>query len=527
MGLRNGIGGLAAALLLLLALPGCSRPERETAGVLGPKGPQLLRALIVPQPGSLLPHEGTYYVEGQLSDAIFNNLVCANHMGSLAPELAENWEVSPDHRQYTFHLRRGVRFHDGRPFTAADVVFTLENLIEKSRGKFAEIEYIDGYEDFLARRTSHVRGIRMLDEHTVQVRLNSGFKFFLPFLAAEYAAIVPAAFAGKSEEDFRWHPLGTGPYRLARTGTRTVDARQYLVFSLEKNRTYFAATGNVDAIDLYTTNTSIDSASTRHFDLLFISDSEMPELSGRPEFKILNSSPSILNFLVLNPGENDWMSRVEVRQLVYFAINREKLVREVFHNQAMPAHSMIPFGLLGHNPYYRLDYARAAAIRATLPPGRISFTLLTVAKDRRGQVGEFVRRELARFDIDVKVITMDDQYDYFTRRIYDTDASVVMGGIPDYPSSFHFLSHLVEPNGYYNIRRFSLPALQASIKTLPSLDTVNEARVLAEISASCEREALYVPLYHYSNFVAIRDRIRSISFKYGEVADLARLEVIE
>jgi hypothetical protein len=122
---------------------------------------------------------------------------------------------------------------------------------------------------------------------------------------------------------------------------------------------------------------------------------------------------------------------------------------------------------------------------------------------------------------------MDDPYEYFTHRIYDTDASIVMGGIPDYPSSYHFLSHLVEPNGYYNVRRFSLPGLQARIMTLPSLDTVSEARELAEIAAACEREALYVPLYHYSNFVAIHERIKAVTFKYGEVVDLARLEVNE
>ena len=83
------------------------------------------------------------------------------------------------------------------------------------------------------------------------------------------------------------------------------------------------------------------------------------------------------------------MRQLKVRQLIYFAINREQLVRQVFQNQAMPAHSMIPFGLLGHNPYYRLDYSRAAAIRAELPPGRISFTLLTVSKDRRRAGGRF------------------------------------------------------------------------------------------------------------------------------------------
>ncbi len=526
MRFMNRASVLLAALLLILAGAGCSAPD-DVAAPPQINVPRRLRAIIVPQPGSLLPHEGSNYVDGQLSDAIFNNLVYANYMGSLSPELAENWEISPDHRQYTFHLRRGVRFHDGRPFGAADVVFTLENLIAKAQGKFAEINYIEGNEDFLNKRTPRVSGIRVIDDHTVQIRLNSEFKFFLPFLAAEYAAVIPAGLAGKSEEDFRWHPIGTGPFRLAHSENRVSGSRRYRVFSLERNRSYFAATGNLDAIDFYTSNTAIDAAVAGDFDLMFISDREMPGLAGKHKFKILNSSPTILNFLILNPGENDWMRQLKVRQLIYFAINREQLVRQVFRNQAMPAHSMIPFGLLGHNPYYRLDYSRAAAIRAELPPGRISFTLLTVSKDRRREVGDFVRRQLAKFDVDVKVVAMDDPYEYFTSRIYDSDASLIMGGIPDYPSSFHFLSHLVEPNGYYNVRRFSLPELQARIKTLPSLDTVSEARVLSELCLALEREALYVPLYHYSNFVAIREPIKAITFKYGEVADLARLEVIE
>ena len=513
-------------MLALFCLAACSRQGSDNAAVAGKNQPRV-KAIIVPQPTSLLPHEGVYYVDGQLSDAIFNNLVYADHKGSLAPELAESWEVSPDHRVYTFHLRRGVRFHDGRPFTAADVLFTLENLIEKTQGRFVETRFIEGNEDFLARRSAHVRGIRVLDDHSLQIRLNAEFKFFLPFMAAEYTAILPADFAGKSEKEFRWHPVGTGPFRLAASGNRAIGARQYLVFSLEKYKGYFAPSGNTQAIDFYSTNIAITDAEFEYFDLVFVSDSEMLELSMRTGLTIINSSPTILNFLILNPEENDHMRQRKVRQLILHAINREELVRQIFQNQALPAHSMMPFGLLGHNPYHRLDYSRAAAIRAELPEEKISFSLLTVAKDKRGQVGEFVRRELAKFNVDVKLTVMNNQYDYFTRGIYETDGSIIMGGIPDYPAAFHFLSHLVEPNGYYNVRKFSRPGLQAKIATLPSVDTVSEARMLAEIRADLEDEALYIPLYHYSNFIALRRHIKAITFKYGEVADLARLEVTE
>lgn len=518
------IAPVGAALCLLLA---CSCCSPAGGGAKRPKHLQRVRAAIFPQPKSLIPVEGEHYVDGQFTEIIFNNLVQADYQGSLSPELAESWEISPDHREYTFRLRKNVVFHDGRPFTAADAVFTLEKLIEKAQGKYAEVNYIDGNEDFLQRRTRHVRGIRAVNSHALQIRLNREFKFFLQFMAAEYAAILPLDYAGLSEEDFRRKPVGTGPFRLARTESETVGARRYLVFRLERNPDYFARTGNLDGIDFYAANGPIDSGSHGHFDILFASTSEIPLLAGMPEFKVVNSSHGVLNFLVLNPKENAWMRERKVRQLINHAINRENLVSQVFKNQALPAHSMMPFGLLGYNPYYRLDYARAATLRAELPPGKISFTVMTVASDARDRVAEFVRHELAKFNVEMKVVTIDDQYDYFTNLIYKTDTSIILGGIPDYPSSYHFITHLVEPNGYYNAFKFAFPELQKVIQTLPGADTVSETRTLTEINAAFEDDSFYVPLYHIASFVAIRDRIKVIGFKYGEIADFAGLEVEE
>ena len=509
MRFMNRASVLLAALLLILASAGCSDPDD---GAAAPKihVPRRLRAVIVPQPGSLFPHEGSNYVDGQLSDAIFNNLVYANYMGSLSPELAENWDISPDHRQYTFHLRRGVRFHDGRPFSAADVVFTLENLIAKAQGKFAEINYIEGNEDFLNKRTPGVRGIRVIDDHTVQIRLNSEFKFFLPFLAAEYAAVIPAGLAGKSEADFRWHPVGTGPFRLARSENRVSGSRHYRVFSLERNRSYFAATGNLDAIDFYTSQHRHRRCHCRRLrPPVHFRPTRSPGWRASTSSRFINSSPTILNFLILNPGENDRMRQLKVRQLIYFAINREELVRQVFQNQAMPAHSMIPFGLLGHNPYYRLDYSprrrhprRAAARDAS----RFTIADREPRTDRRELVAEFVRRELAKFDVDVKVVTIADPVRILLHPDLRLRRQRHPGRHPGLPVLFPF-PHATwwSPTAITTSSGSRFPGLQARIKTLPSLDMVSEARMLAEINAALEREALYVPLYHYSNFIAIRE----------------------
>lgn len=486
-----------------------------------------IRVVIFPQPRSLLPYEGNNYVDGQISDIIFSNLVKANYLGNLAPELAESWEISPDQHEYTFHIRKNVRFHNGRPLTVTDVIFTLEKLIEKTQDKFAEIHYIEGVKDFISKKAIRVRGIQKIDDFTFKIRLNKEFKYFLQFLSAEYTAIMPNAYAGLSEAVFRKNPIGTGPFQLTGQATKTIGAKQFLVLKFKKNRDYFEPSGNLDEIDFYSANSPIDTASKEYFDLLYISNSEISELAGNPDFRIINSSYSILNFLVLNPNENSQMRDQKIRQLVNYAINREELVRKIFHHQAIPAHSMMPFGLLGHNPYYHLDYGRAGKIRASLPREKIAFTIMTVTKNEKHLVAEFVRRELAKFNVEVKVIIITDFNEYFNNLIYSTKTSLVLGGIPDYPSSFHFLTHLVEKNGYFNVFNFTFPKLQARIKLLPSVDIVQETRMLAEINAAFESDAIYIPLYYSSNYIAVRKRIKTIAFKYGDITDFAKLEVAD
>ncbi|MCU0275973.1 MAG: ABC transporter substrate-binding protein [Acidobacteria bacterium] len=514
---------LSSALIAVLSC--CGSPGGAPKAQAKNK-PARIQAFILPQPRSLIPSEGQVFVDGQFTEIIFNNLVKANYLGSLAPELAESWTISPDHREYTFRLRRGVRFHDGRAFSAADVVFTLEQLILKASDKYAEIKCIEGYRDFLSGRAPRVSGLQPLDAQTVRIRLSKNFKFFLQFLAAEYAAIVPRDYAGLDEATFRDRPVGTGSFRLVGRETRTLRAQKFNVFRLERNPDYFAPSGNVAAIDFYSANTAIASPCKEAFDILLITHGEIPEFAAKPDFRVVNSSPNILNFLVLNPGENAQTRDRRVRQLINYGIDREELVEKVFRRQAVPAHSMMPFGQLGHNPYYRMDYSLAATIRAELPPGKIRFTILTLA-DERQLVAEHIARALARFNIEAQVIPVSDQYDYFTNRIYRTRTSVMLGGIPDYPAAYHFLTHLVEPNGYYNVFGFALPELNSRIDSLPSSQTMEETRSLAQISAALESEALYVPLYYNANFFAIRSRIRTVVFTYGEVLDFGSLEVVE
>jgi ABC-type transport system substrate-binding protein len=516
------------ALLLVAALTMgfCSRPARNASRELKPKLLDV-RLVYFNSPRNLIPYLGNIYIEVQLTDLIFNNLVRANYAGVLAPELAESWEISQDRKTYTFHLRSNVFFHNGKPLTVDDVIFTLERLILDSRSLHRAVNTIAGSSDFLSGRAMKVSGLKKIGPHVLKIELAQSFNYFLEFLSGEYAAILPDNFAGKTPDAFNENPIGTGPYRLSERTLKTVKDTRFSVFHFLKNQNYFEPTGNVDHIDFYFFDGDISAEAKLYFDIVFISNKDIQAISASPGYNIINTSYNALFFLILNPQENSDLKQQKVRQLIQYGVNREKLVSTIFNRQAIPAHSLIPFGLLGQNPGYRLDSQKAARLRSELGDKPVSFTLVSAARLQNDRVLDYLQNDLKRFSVNLTVETVSDPVQFFNQTIHQTKSSLLVGGIPDYPASYNFLSNLVETNGLFNIFHRLFPESTAGVRQLPSLDIVGETRDLERINRQLEEDAIYIPLYYYSDLIAVNTFIKKISFKYGEIIDFSRMEVID
>ena len=159
---------------------------------------------------------------------VFNNLVlydqhiAQSSLETIRPELATEWSWSPDRTQLTFKLRDGVRWHDGKPFTAADVKCTWDRVMGVSEDKL-RINPREGWFKNLA-------GIDVISDHEVLFRLNRPQPSFLAFLASGYSPVYPCHVPAAQ---MRMHPIGTGPYRF-------VEYRRNESIRLERNPT----TGN-------------------------------------------------------------------------------------------------------------------------------------------------------------------------------------------------------------------------------------------------------------------------------------------
>ena len=197
----RGVRALAAVMLSLLAV--------STAATAEPKQGGILRMYHRDSPGSASIHEGATYSINVPFMPVFNNLViykqdvAQNSMASIVPELAESWAWSADNRTLTFKLRPGVKWHDGKPFTAADVKCTFDMLMGKSQQKFRQNPRKAWYDQVDEVTTS--------GEFEAAFRLKRPQPSLLALLASGYTPIYPCHV---SPAEMRTHPIGTGPFKF-------------------------------------------------------------------------------------------------------------------------------------------------------------------------------------------------------------------------------------------------------------------------------------------------------------------------
>ncbi len=194
------------ALLGLLLAAACrggeSSPERRT----------LIDSRDNYDPRSLDPALATDVPSGRAVSYLYDGLARFTPDARLEPALAERWEVSPDGRSYTFHLRRGVKFHDGTTVTAQHVVGSFRRLLDPTTksGSAELFQMIQGAKAFVERQATTVPGLVARDDSTVVITLEEPLAFFPKLLAMPAASIVPL----NAGADLAQKPVGTGPWKL-------------------------------------------------------------------------------------------------------------------------------------------------------------------------------------------------------------------------------------------------------------------------------------------------------------------------
>jgi len=165
---------------------------------------------------------------------IFDGLVQFDKNLNIIPAIARSWKVSSDGLTYTFYLREGVRFHNGREVTAEDFVYSFTRILDPETKSSSSDFFVHvlGAKEYLDKKAKDVKGLISLDKYTLKILLSKPYSPFLSILAMKGSKVVPKEVIEKLGIDFGRSPVGTGPFKF-------VSMKEGDEIVLEANPHYF------------------------------------------------------------------------------------------------------------------------------------------------------------------------------------------------------------------------------------------------------------------------------------------------
>ncbi len=400
---------------------------------------------------------------------VFSGLVSFDPHLNLTSDLAETWDVSADGLVYTFHLRKNARFHNGRPVTAADFIYSWERALSPDLASDTALTYLGdivGARDLATGRAAHLVGLQALDDHTLQVTIDAPKPYFLLKLTYPTAFVVDRANVESGPNWFR-KPNGTGPYELIewkRFEQMTYQANAdfylgapsipYIIVKLyagDSQRMY--ESGEVDLTDVYSVERFLDPTEPLHKELI----------TG------VSLCTGYVVFDVTQPPFDD----VKVRQAFSMAFDRQKYIDIVLSGHALPAIGPFPPGLPGFNislkglPY---DPDQAQKLLAESKYGGPQGLPPIVYTD--AGIGSYVGADVAALAqmwqqaLGVQITIENLEPNYYYDRIYAGQHGQIFGGgwCADYPDPENFADVLFHSSSQQNNGGYANPQLDALLE---------------------------------------------------------------
>jgi len=484
--------GTLAVLLIVTTSPAAAQKRGGT-----------LVQLTYPEPPSLAPYINTSLAVPQVSSKVYDGLVEYDFNLQPIPSLAESWTVAPDGKSITFKLRPGVKFHDGQPFTSADVQFSIMEVLKKV----------------------HPRGINFLKEvaavetpeiYTAVIKLTEPAPYLMKALSAADSPMLPKHIFEKG--DIRNHenankPVGTGPFKF-------VEWRRGELIRLDRNPDYWrSGQPYLDRIvvrfipDAATRTALMENGEAHVAGYGALPYSDAKRLSTNSGIEITTKGYemfSMMNDLTFNTKRPPF-DNVKVRQALSYAVDRQFVVDNVFFGFGKPATGQISsnFAASGlYNPNVR-DYSQPNALEtanklldeAGFPRGangtRFEITLDTLASygDYYQREAEVIQQNFAKIGVKV-TIRSEGLATWLKRAFTDYDFDLTQNGLANLSDpvlGMHRAVHsrsIRQGSVFANGSRWSSPKTdQLMDAAAKELDTDRRKELYAELQKILAEEA--------------------------------------
>jgi peptide/nickel transport system substrate-binding protein len=433
----------------------------------------------------------------RLIGLIFVSLVKKNHQSEIEPDLALRWEL-PDPQTYIFYLRNDAKFHDGRPITAKDVVFTFRSILD---GSIKSVK-IGTYR--------LVESVEAPDDYTVVFKLKEPLAPFILSLTREGIGIVPEG----SGPDFGRNPIGSGPFEFV----RYIQDQEVV---LKRSETYYGKKANVSFLTFkYIPEGIVTALELRKGSVdiaLNILTADMVEVFKRDgDVKVTQSEGTNYYYIAFNLRDSVFRD-LRVRKAFAHAVNREQIIKYLWRDQARPATGVIPpasWAYEGNVATYPYDPERARELLKEAGYENVNFTFRTSNADEARLLATVLQHQFR--EIGVTMDIRSNEFATFFADVINGNFQMFslrwIGGNndPDHLDAV-FSSKRTPPNGfnrgfYFNARVDELVEMGRR-----ELDMEKRKQAYTEVQRIVAEELPYISLFYRDNVCAHTKRIHNVN----------------
>lgn len=512
------IYGLSFIILAALISTQCTKSKKSDTFVYCSEGSP---SIFNPQ----LATDGTSFNASER--ALYNHLVKFKPGSTeIAPELAETWEVSENGLEYTFNLRKGVKFHTTpyftptRDFNADDVVFSFDRQMNKNN----PYHLVNGgsYQYYKSMDMEKIiKSVNKLDDYTVKFVLSQPEAPFIANLAMGFASILSKEYAdkmlkAKTPEKVDVEPIGTGPFvfksYLKDNNIRYTSHPQYFEGEVAIKKLVFAIT----------TDPSVRFQKLKKGECQFIAEpspTDVEAMKANSDIKVLEQAGLNVGYLAFNV-EKKPLDNLKVRKAIYHALNRDSYIEAIYLGNAQVAKNPIPPTMWSYNKdiedyKYDLELAKKLLKEAGYGKGfAIELWTLPVSRPYNPngkKMGELMQADLAKVGIRVKLVTYDwPTYLDKTRKGEHQLAQLGWTGDNGDPDNFlNVLLSCAAVTGGGNVSRWCNKEFDKHIlkgKTNSDVNVRTEAYVKAQ--EVFHKQLPWVPIAHSTVYRAMRSDVK-------------------
>ena len=470
-----------------------------------------------------------YEVPFNIFDRLVDVEVGTDGNSKIVPSLAESWDISDDGLEYTFHLRQGVKFHNGNDFTAEDVAYTFHRMLTVEGGVNTEfIDQIKGADELLAGETDTLEGVEVVDDYTIKVTLKEPFAGFLASISSPGVSIYDSEATEAAGDQFGMDPavtVGTGPFEFS-----SWSFNNQLV--LTRNEDYWKGASGLPGVvikiipDTETQSMMFESGELDILDLDYAADSVDRFTETYPDQIVQGPRVGIVYF-TMNFNKEPFQD-VRVRKAVQMSIDRQAILDALYGGRGQVEQGIFPHGLIGFNPdqeeiKYDPEAAKALLAEAGYADGfDMEIAADSSASDTMTMALEIVSDQLAEVGIRAEIKNYDESTWLETRKSGEL-GSFMSTWSADYNDPDNFIYTFFGNEEKTRIRSINYPDTEVMERVAKARTIVNEDERLAEYKALEEKliheDAAWVAMFSRLHLFAVSKRVQGFVPLWSGLSD--------